>query len=63
MRVVVQEASAEARLGGQPIGSGHLLLGLLREGEGVAVELLKQRFGVDLARLEGAIRHALAPET
>jgi|SRR5581483_1131226 len=42
------------RLGHDRIGTGHLLLGLLLEGEGVAVELLTAR-GVDLDALRRAV--------
>jgi ATP-dependent Clp protease ATP-binding subunit ClpC len=41
-------------------GSEHLLLGLLREGEGVAARVLKN-FGVDLALTRDEIRKELDP--
>jgi Clp amino terminal domain, pathogenicity island component len=42
------------RLGHDRIGTGHLLLGLLRDGDGLAVELLTAR-GVDLEALRRAV--------
>jgi ATP-dependent Clp protease ATP-binding subunit ClpA len=34
------------------IGTEHLLLGLLREGEGVAANVLRERFGLELAAVQ-----------
>ena len=48
---VIELAIDEARLMGHPyIGTEHLLLGLVREGDGVAVSVLKQ-LGVNLDRV------------
>ena len=42
VQMVIQFSREEAvRLGHDYIGSEHLLLGLLREGDGIAVEILK----------------------
>src|SRR5581483_44750 len=52
---VLELALREAvRLGHDRIGTGHLLLGLLREGNGLAVELLTAR-GVDLDAVRRAV--------
>ncbi len=42
------------KLGDNHIGSGHLLLGLLREGEGLGAQVLVQQ-GADLERLRAAV--------
>ncbi|MGQ9853322.1 MAG: Clp protease N-terminal domain-containing protein, partial [Candidatus Oleimicrobiaceae bacterium] len=56
---VIQLARDEARrLGHDHIGSEHLLLGLIREGEGLAVTIL-QRLGCDLDEIRGAIEDAV----
>ena len=53
--MVIQFAREEAmRLGHDYIGTEHLLLGLLREGEGIAAEILKN-IGLDLDELRKAI--------
>ncbi len=46
------------RLGHEYIGAEHLLLGLIRDGEGVAIKMLKA-LGIDLARLRRAIEDAV----
>ena len=52
---VVQLAHREAlRLGHDVIGTEHILLGLLAEGEGVAAQVLGA-FGLDLEELRGQI--------
>ncbi|MDX1909119.1 MAG: ATP-dependent Clp protease ATP-binding subunit [Bacteroidia bacterium] len=48
------------RLGHDYIGPEHLLLGLIREGEGLAVKIL-QDLNVDLARLKQTIETAVRP--
>ncbi|MFI7588027.1 Clp protease N-terminal domain-containing protein [Spongisporangium articulatum] len=56
---VLELALREAlRLGDGEIGSGHLLLGLLREGEGLGVRILVDA-GVDLAALRQACEERL----
>ncbi|MDZ7340622.1 MAG: ATP-dependent Clp protease ATP-binding subunit [candidate division KSB1 bacterium] len=56
---VMQYAREEAlRLGHDYIGTEHLLLGLIREGEGMAVEILKN-LGCDLDELKRAIEDAV----
>ncbi len=55
VQMVIQFAREEAmRLGHDYIGTEHLLLGLLREGEGIAAEILKN-IGLDLEELRRAI--------
>ena len=46
------------RLGNDFIGTEHLLLGLLRDGEGVAINLLHQ-MQVDLNNLRRDLEHAI----
>jgi ATP-dependent Clp protease ATP-binding subunit ClpC len=43
------------RLHADRAGSEHLLLGLVREGEGVAAQILVQRLGLDLAQVRQAV--------
>lgn len=45
-------------LGHRSVGSGHLLLGLIKEGEGVAIRVLKE-LGVDLHQLRAATLTAI----
>jgi ATP-dependent Clp protease ATP-binding subunit ClpC len=47
------------RLGNNYIGLEHLLLGILREGEGLAVKIMKY-FGMDLAEVKKTIENAVA---
>ncbi|GAB4320815.1 MAG: ATP-dependent Clp protease ATP-binding subunit [Bacteroidales bacterium] len=47
------------RLGNNYIGLEHLLLGMIREGEGMAIQILNY-FGIDLARLRKEIEMAIA---
>src|SRR5262249_26110267 len=62
-KVALEFAVAEARLLGHPyVGTEHLLLGLIREGEGIAV-LVLQRIGVARAEARTEILEFLgAPE-
>ncbi len=54
-------ALEEARTAGERfIGSEHLLLGLIREGEGIAAQVLKKR-GVDLTRARQEILNMAGP--
>src|SRR6195952_5723571 len=56
---VIQYSREEAlRLGHDYIGTEHLLLGLIRDGDGVAIKLLKS-LAVDTARLRRAIEDAV----
>jgi len=56
--MVIQFARDEAlRLGHDYIGTEHLLLGLIREGEGVAVEIL-HALGCDLEEIRAALEEA-----
>ncbi len=58
VQMVIQFARDEAlRLGHDYIGTEHLLLGLIREGEGIAIEIL-QSLGVDLEEIKNAIEDA-----
>ncbi|MCR4439806.1 MAG: ATP-dependent Clp protease ATP-binding subunit [bacterium] len=56
---VIQLSRDEARrLGHDHIGTEHLLLGLIREGEGLAVTIL-QRLGCDLDEIRSAVEDAV----
>lgn len=56
---VISLAQEEARrLGHTYIGTEHLLLGLIREGDGVAAKVL-QELGVDLAQSRAAVEHII----
>ena len=58
VQMVIQYARDEAlRLGHDYIGTEHLLLGLIREGEGVAVEIL-HALGCDLEEIRSALEDA-----
>jgi ATP-dependent Clp protease ATP-binding subunit ClpC len=58
VKEVISLSREEAlRLGHDYIGTEHLLLGMIREGEGVAVNLLK-KLGVSLEELRSAIEQA-----
>ena len=48
------------RLGNDYIGTEHFLLGLIREGEGVAVKILNN-LNVDLVTLRKAIENSITP--
>ena len=59
VKEVISLSREEAlRLGHDYIGTEHLLLGMIREGEGVAVSILK-KLGVPLDELRGAIERAV----
>ena len=59
VQMVIQFSRDEAlRLGHDYIGTEHLLLGLIREGEGIAVELL-QSLGCDLDEVKRSIEDAV----
>lgn len=56
---VISYSREEAlRLGHDYIGTEHLLLGLIRDGEGVAIKMLKH-LGIDLSKLRRAIEDAV----
>lgn len=57
---VLQFAMAEAREMNSYVGTEHLLLGLLREGEGVAAQVLRN-LGVDLDAVRMAVRREIDP--
>ena len=60
---VLELSLEEAReLGHNYIGTEHLLLGMIREGEGVAVRVLK-KMGVDLTKLRSEIIRSLGETT
>jgi len=60
-RQVIAFARQEAiRLNHDYIGSEHILLGLLREGEGIAANVLRQ-FGLNFDKLRGEIEKAVDP--
>lgn len=59
VKEVISLSREEAlRLGHDYIGTEHLLLGMIREGEGVAVSILK-KLGVPLDELRGSIERAV----
>ena len=59
VQMVIQYAREEAlRLGHDYIGTEHLLLGLVREGEGYAIEILKN-LGLELDELKKSIEDAV----
>jgi len=59
VQMVIQFSREEAvRLGHDYIGSEHLLLGLLREGDGIAIEILKN-LSVDLDELKNHIEETV----
>lgn len=63
VRDVITYSREEAvRMGHDYIGTEHLLLGLIREGEGRAVDILKQS-GVDLVRLKRKIEDTIKNTT
>ncbi len=58
VKEVISLSREEAlRLGHDYIGSEHLLLGMIREGEGVAIGLLK-KLGISLEDLKSSIEKA-----
>ncbi len=58
VQMVIQFARDEAlRLGHDYIGTEHLLLGLIREGEGIAIEILHS-LGCDLEEVKSAVEDA-----
>jgi len=58
VQMVIQFARDEAlRLGHDYIGTEHLLLGLIREGEGIAIEIL-HALGCDLGEIKQAVEDA-----
>jgi len=59
VQIVIQYSREEAlRLGHDYIGTEHLLLGLLREGEGIAIEILNN-LGCDIDELNKSIEDAV----
>ncbi len=63
MKDVMSYSREEAvRLGNNYIGMEHLLLGILREGEGLAIQMLRY-FGVDLKNLKLDIEDAIKDTT
>jgi len=59
VQMVIQYAREEAlRLGHDYIGTEHLLLGLIREGEGYAIEILRN-LGCDLDEMKKAVEDAV----
>lgn len=60
---VIRLSNEEAiRLGHDYIGTEHLLLGIIREGEGIAVKILKN-LGADLYKLKRNIEDSLRPSS
>ena len=60
-KVIELAAEAARRLDHNYIGTEHLLLGLLREGEGIGAAVLES-LGVDLAELRSALEVFASPE-
>jgi ATP-dependent Clp protease ATP-binding subunit ClpC len=59
VQMVIQFSREEAlRLGHDYIGTEHLLLGLIREGEGIAVEILRN-LGTDLEEIKHSVEDAV----
>jgi len=59
VRQAISFAGQEAvRLGHDHIGTGHLLLGIIRQGDGVAIEILKAMY-VDLEKLKAELEKML----
>jgi ATP-dependent Clp protease ATP-binding subunit ClpC len=59
VQMVIQFSREEAlRLGHDYIGTEHLLLGLIREGEGIAVEILRN-LGCDLDEIKNSVEDSL----
>jgi len=56
--VLTYSREEAARLGNQYLGLEHLLLGIIREGEGMAIQLLNY-FGVDLAECKRSIEETI----
>ena len=61
-KVLELSVRESAATGGGGIRDAHLLLGLLREGEGLAAKVLHDR-GVDLPALREEVRAALSPSS
>jgi len=58
---VIRYSKEEAmRLGHDYIGTEHLLLGILKEGEGIAIKIL-QNLNVDLTKLKKSVEDSTAP--
>jgi len=58
---VIRYSKEEAmRLGHDYIGTEHLLLGILKEGEGIAIKIL-QNLNIDLSKLKKAVEDSTAP--
>ncbi len=60
--VITYSREEALRLGHDYIGTEHLLLGIIREGEGTAVRLLKS-LNVDLAELRKTVEDAIVTDT
>ena len=61
VRDVITYSKEEAlRLGHDYIGTEHLLLGILRDGEGIAVAILKD-LGLDLSNIRNKIEGIAVP--
>lgn len=61
VQMVIQFSREEAlRLGHDYIGTEHLLLGLIREGEGIAVEILRN-LGCDLDEIKRSVEDSVKP--
>ena len=57
--VLIYSREEAQRLGNDYIGLEHLLLGIIREGEGLAIRILRN-LGVDLAEVKKKVELAVA---
>jgi ATP-dependent Clp protease ATP-binding subunit ClpC len=60
--ILVYSKEEAIRLGNSHISPEHLFLGILRDGEGVAIEILVSQ-GIDLRILKGSLEHSIKVET
>jgi len=59
-KVIILAREEAIRLGHNFVGTEHLLLGLIREGDGLAVAILKKKLGVNLAALKAEIERLVS---
>ncbi|MDQ4091088.1 MAG: hypothetical protein M3163_12415 [Actinomycetota bacterium] len=62
-KVIELAARESIRLQHDQVRTEHLLLGLIREGEGVAAQILAQRLGIDLRTVEELVSQGGGPRT
>ncbi|MBI3989370.1 MAG: ATP-dependent Clp protease ATP-binding subunit, partial [candidate division NC10 bacterium] len=59
-KVIILAREEAIRLGHNFVGTEHLLLGLIREGDGLAVAILKKKLGVNLAALKAEVERLVS---